>query len=268
MQEQLARVVLVPARPLDPAECLEPGVAHPGEGGGQPADLIPDRLGIRLAPAGTHPVCEVEHDGEVVPGSRRRLDRLADPLDAPLGIGDGPLRFGPGRGGRQDHVSKRSGPGQEQVLDDEEVEVREEMDRPLLVRLRLDGVLADAVDRGQVASLHRIEHPGQMPAALRRHRHAPGGVERRPQCVVLDVLEPGQAVGQGAHVATALDVVLAAQRVDAAAIAADVPGQQDERDEREDVVDRVVVLGDPERPAQDRAGRGGERVGQIPDRFG
>ena len=35
------------------------------------------------------------------------------------------------------------------------------------------------------------------------------------QLVVLDVLEAGQAVGQRAHVAAALHVVLSAQRVDA-----------------------------------------------------
>ena len=102
------------------------------------------------------------------------------------------------------------------------------MDRPLLVGLGLDRVLADAVDRGQVAALHRVEHPRQVPAALRRDRDAPLGVELGPQLVVLDVLEARQPVGQGAHVAAALDVVLAAQRVDAAAVAADVAGQQDE----------------------------------------
>jgi hypothetical protein len=66
------------------------------------------------------------------------------------------------------------------------------------------------------------------------------------------VLEAGQPVRQGAHVAAALDVVLAAERVDAAAVAADVAGQQDEVDQGEDVVGRVVVLGDAERPADHR----------------
>src|SRR6478736_312082 len=55
------------------------------------------------------------------------------------------------------------------------------------------------------------------------------------------------------YLATALHVVLAAQRVEPRAVAADVAGQQREVDEREDVVDRVVVFGDPERPADLRA---------------
>ena len=141
----------------------------------------------------------------------------------------------------------------------------EQPDRSLLVGLRLDGVLADAVDRRQVAALHRVEHPGQVPAALRRDRDAPFGIELRPQLVVLDVLEARQPVGERAHVAAALDVVLATQRVDAAAVATDVPGQQDQVDEGEDVVDRVVVLGDPERPADHRPRRGRERVRQLAD---
>ena len=107
-----------------------------------------------------------------------------------------------------------------------------------------------------------------MPAALRRDRHAPLGVELGAQRVVLDVLEAGQAVGQGAHVAAALDVVLATERVDAAAVPPDVAGEQHERDQREDVVDRVVVLGDAERPADHRARRRREGVGQLADRLG
>ena len=221
----------------------------------EPADLVPDRLGVRLAPAGAHPVREVEDDRQVVARARRRLDRLAHALDAALGVGDGALALGPGRGGRQDDVGELRGLGQEQVLDDEEVEALEQVDRALLVGLGLDRVLADAVDRGQVAALHRVEHPRQVPAALGRDGDAPLGVELRPQRVVLDVLEARQAVGEGAHVAAALDVVLATQRVDAAAVAPDVAGQQDQRDQGQDVVDRVVVLGDAR--ASSRSSRAG-----------
>ena len=84
--------------------------------------------------------------------------------------------------------------------------------------------------------------------------HAPRALELRAGLLVgLDVLEAGEAVRDRAHVAAALHVVLAAQRVEPRAVAADVAGQQREVDEREDVVDRVVVLGDAERPADLRA---------------
>ena len=86
-----------------------------------------------------------------------------------------------------------------------------------------------------------------------------------PELVVLDVLEAEQPVGQGAHVAAALDVVLAAQRVEAAAVAPDMPGQQGQVDERDHVVDRVVVLGDAQRPADHRPVRLGIGVGGLAD---
>ena len=82
------------------------------------------------------------------------------------------------------------------------------------------------------------------------------------------MLEAGQPVGQGAHVAAALDVVLAAQRVDAGAVPPDVPGQQHQVDQGEHVVDRVVVLGDPEGPADHRPRRGRQGVGQLADGVG
>ena len=81
----------------------------------------------------------------------------------------------------------------------------------------------------------------------------------RASCILLDVLEARQLVGNRAHVAAALHVVLAAQRIAAAAPAADVAGEQREVDQREHVVDGVVMLGDAERPAHHRLA--GARVG-------
>ena len=268
MEEQLAGMIEVVARPLEAALGLEAGVAHPGVDRGQPPDLVPDGLGVRLAPRAAHAVGEVEDDGQVVARAGRRLDRLAHPLDAALGVGDGALALRPGSRRREDDVGQRRGLGQEEVLHDEELEALEQVDRALLVGLGLDRVLADAVDRGQVAALDRVEHPRQVPAAPGRDGDAPLGVELRPELVVLDVLEARQAVGERAHVAAALDVVLATQRVDAAAVAADVARQQDQADQGQDVVDRVVVLGDAQRPADHRARRRGEGVGQLADGLG
>ena len=231
MQEQLTRVIEVVARPLEAAEFLEPRVAHPGVDRRQATDLVPDGFGVGLAPCAAHPVGQVEDDRQVVAGALGRLDRLAHALDAPFRVRDRPFRLRPGRGRRQDDIRELGGLGQEQVLDDEEVEALEQVDRALLVGLGLDRVLADAVDRGQLAALHRVEHPRQVPAALRRDRDAPLGVELGPQRVVLDMLETGEAVGEGAHVAAALDVVLATQRVDATAVAADMTGQQHQVDQ-------------------------------------
>ena len=93
-------------------------------------------------------------------------------------------------------------------------------------------------------------------------------VEFRSQLVVFDVLETGQPIGQRSHVAAALDVVLAAERVDAAPVATDMAGQQHEIDEGEDVVDGVMVLGDAESPADHRPWCRREGVGELADRVG
>src|SRR5258708_6834630 len=72
---------------------------------------------------------------------------------------------------------------------------------------------------------------------------------------VLDVVKAGELVWQSAHVAAALDVVLAPHRVAAAAIPADFAGEQGKVDQREDVIDGVVVLGDPQGPTDHAAVR-------------
>ena len=61
---------------------------------------------------------------------------------------------------------------------------------------------------------------------------------------------------------------MSSKRVQARAIAADVAGQKGEVDESQDVVDRVVVLGDPEGPADLRGGGFGVGVSQLTDRLG
>ena len=113
-----------------------------------------------------------------------------------------------------------------------------------------------------------LEHLREMPAALGRELDAPGGLEARARVVVvLHVLESGQLVRDRAHVTAALDVVLSAQRVQARAVTADVPGKQREVDQRQHVVDRGDVLGDPERPAQDRPIGARVGVGELADRL-
>src|SRR5690606_31242560 len=83
-----------------------------------------------------------------------------------------------------------------------------------------------------------------------------------------DVVEAGQPVGEGTHVAAALHVVLPADRHQPGAVAADVAGEQGQADQGEDVVAGGVVLGDPQRPAQLGGGGGGVCDGHLPDGIG
>ncbi len=158
---------------------------------------------------------------------------------------------------------------EQDVLDDEEVEAGEQLARVLDVGLGLRRVLADHVERAQLAALHALEHLRQVPAVARDDLAAPGGLEAGARLgVALDVLEARQLVRDRAHVAAALHVVLAAQRVEARAPAADVAAEQGEVDQREHVVDADVVLGDAERPADHRPVGTREGVRGVADHVG
>ena len=105
-------------------------------------------------------------------------------------------------------------------------------------------------------------------AGLGWHRCLPSGLEPRPDFVIGDILEAGQFVGKGTHVATTLHVVLATDRHESRAVPAQVPGEQRQVDEGEYVVGCVVMLGDAEGPA-DLGCLGGRVVmGDIPDDLG
>ena len=60
-------------------------------------------------------------------------------------------------------------------------------------------------------------------------------------------------IGDSAHVAATLHVILAAQWIQPAAVASDMAGEQRQIDQCEHVVHGVVMLGDSERPADDGA---------------
>ena len=266
MQELVAGMLLVPARPLDAPKLVEPRVGHAGMHRRQRAQLVPDVFRARAAEVVAEATGELVDDLDVVARLAGRVERLADALHPPLAGRDRPLRLGPAGGAGEHDVGELRGPRQEEVLDDEMVEPGEEAHRALLVRLRLRGVLADDIHRAQLAVLHRLEHAGEVQPALRRDLGAPHGLELRARDRILDVLEPGQLVRDRAHVAAALHVVLAAQRLQPGAEPADAADEQREVDEREDVVDRVVVLGDAERPAQLRVLGAPERVRELADR--
>ncbi len=86
-----------------------------------------------------------------------------------------------------------------------------------------------------------------------RYFDAVSALKLGAQFVVFNMLETGEPVRDRAHVAPALHVVLAAQRVHAAAVTTDVAREEGEIDEGHYIIDGVVMLGDAERPADDCA---------------
>src|SRR5215208_3296319 len=85
---------------------------------------------------------------------------------------------------------------------------------------------------------------------------------------VIPVPASDHLVRQGPHVAAALHVVLAAQRVQAATVLADVAGQKPQPDEREHTIGAIVVLGDAQGPVEDGLIRRGVHTGDLADIIG
>ena len=119
-------MLLVGARPLEPAVLLEPGVAHPRVHRRERAQLVPHLLGDRLRPVVAEPARELGDDPHVVARLARRIERLADALHAPLAVRHRALALAPRRGRGEDDVGHLGGLRQDDVLHDEEVELREE----------------------------------------------------------------------------------------------------------------------------------------------
>src|SRR5260370_7903794 len=81
-------------------------------------------------------------------------------------------------------------------------------------------ILAQTIQHGQLAALHGLEHIAQMPATLGMNLHTPSAFELRAQLVVLDVLKTRKPVGDRAHIAPALALVLPPHPINAPPIPA------------------------------------------------
>ena len=248
MQVGRAGMIVGRARPLQPTFGLQPVVTHAGVHGRQRAQLVPEVLWGRVAPLDPHTPCELADDLVVVAALTGWGDRGAHPLHAAFRGRDRAVALGPADRRRQHDVGEFSGSGHEDVLDDEDVEAFEQRPGVLGVGLAVGRIFTDAVRSLDGSLTHRLEHQREVTAVHRVEFHPVDGLELRPMLVVGDVLEAGKFVGQCAHVAAALHIVLPAQRHETRSPAPDVTGEQGEVAQRLHVVDTVVVLGDTERP--------------------
>ncbi|MCY1408054.1 hypothetical protein D9M71_233710 [compost metagenome] len=105
-------------------------------------------------------------------------------------------------------------------------------------------LLAHDHQRLEVAGQRRRGHAQRSQPRRLRHRHAPGLGELGLHLAAVGRLIAGIDVGQTAHVAGALHVVLPAQRVDAGAGTADLAAHQGQVGDRHHVVGAALELGD------------------------
>ena len=151
------------------------------------------------------------------------IHRLADALHLPVGVDERPVLLGVG-GGRQDDVGQLRGFREEQLVDHEEVQGLERLDHAVGVRVGGGRVVADDVSRPHpLPSVACVPGYGERQPLRGGKRAAPGFLELRPHARVVAGLVAGQDIGQGPQVASALNVVLAAQGIDAGPLRPTLP---------------------------------------------
>src|SRR5262249_383325 len=149
-------------------------------------------------------------------------DGWADTLHASLTIGNRTVGLTPACAPREDHVGKFGGLRIEQVLDDHKFQAAQQPHCAVAIGFAIHRVFAQHVAEFHFAVLHGLEHGAEVAAFRARNFDTVSALKLGAQLIVFDVLETRQPVGDRAHVAAALHVVLAAERVYAAAIATDV----------------------------------------------
>ena len=276
MHERRAFGRLLVAGPLDRALFVQQRIGDAGEGGGGGRDLLHHLGGVGIGPARAHGIGEkLRHLPVGEP--RQGLHHLAHAVDAAFGIGEGAVLFEEGGAGQED-VGVVRGLVEEDVLHDDAVHRREAGRDMVGVGVGLQDVLALDVDAAEGAFDGGVEHVGDAQAGLGVDPGAPDPLEHLARGILADMAVAGKLVREGAHVAGALDVVLAAQRVHADAGAADIAGEHGEVGDAhhgggalrmfgdaEAVVDRAVAAGGKEAGggAQVGGGDAGQHLGRL-----
>jgi len=231
MEDRGSRVFRGRAGPVECFGAVEPCVVHSGVGRGKFRHLGKDILG-RLPGellGVAHLSGDIGHDLPVKSGLARRVDGLSPHLDPALGAGLGPVLLCV-TAAREHDVSEFRGLVQEDVLDDQELEVLECLLDMVEVRVRDHRVLAHDVHALEFAGLvsehvHHGRHLIPVLALGDPVRESPGVGKLLVGSRVDDLLVCREHYRQCTHVAGALDIVLATERVDPASRPAEVAGQ-------------------------------------------
>ena len=148
---------------------------------------------------------------------------------------------------------------EEQILDDDAVHGRQRRLDVGGVGVGLSDVFALDVHAAEFAVERRVEHVGDAQTGLSAQGAAPEILEQVTHGVVGDVAVARELVGERPHVAGALHIVLAAQRVDAHPLTPDVAGEHGQVGHTHDHRRALAVLGHPEAVVDRTVGLGGEK---------
>src|SRR4051794_29371323 len=231
---------------------VEPGVVRHHRD-----ELVEDLARVVVLHLQADPVAHLLDDHPVLPRLARRVEHLVPALHAAVGVRVRAVLLEV-RGRGKDHVGELGRLGQEDVLDDEELERRERLADLVDVRVRQERVLAHHVHALDAALQRRADDLGDRQALVRVERDAPHLLEALAHAGRVDGLVVGIHHRDQARVRGALHVVLAAQRVQAGAGPAHVAGDRAHRDQAARVVGARRVLRDAHAPVDDA------RVGLAP----
>ena len=181
----------------------------------------------------------------VLPGLAWRVKRSSTELTPPFGVC---VRAGFLREGSswENHISQPGCLGQENILHDKQVQLFELGLGVVEVRLGEHRVLAHNIQPADILA-HRLNHIRNGHADLLVHRSgvgAPGLGEFFPHALLCNRLIAAENIWQRAHIAGALDIGLASQRVHSAAGETQVAGYHREVGYGSDIVHAMSVLRD------------------------
>jgi hypothetical protein len=223
-----AGVVPVDARPLQ-ADLVDPVVADPRPERRQVGELVPDVLDRPVVgPLGAELAGKVDHDSPVLAGLARARDRPADAVHATLRVGEGAVLLGEAGRGEDDVGKAGRRVVQEQVLGHHELEASETFLDVPCIRLGLRRVFADQVEGLDAIVVQPGHHLIEAIAVRLGQLDSPGRGKLAPDVGILLGLVARQIARIRTRVVQALDVVLAAQRVQPRRLVAEVAGHQHE----------------------------------------
>ncbi len=265
----LARVGFALARIRHGAFALETLPADAGDRRHRPAHLLEHfrDAAVRslVVPVEAEPPRHLLDDPEILARFPGQVQRPAPQLHHAIGIGDGSGLLRPG-GGRQDHVGKIGGLGQEDVLHHQPVELGERLAGVVEIRVGHRRVLAHdvhAANPSLVDGIHDLHH-GETGLRI-EVRDAPEFLELRPDLGAVDALVIRVDHRDETGVGSALDVVLSAQRMQPRAGTTDLSGHERERDQAARVVRAMHVLRHAHAPQDHRRLRGREQPRHLLD---
>ena len=239
--------------------------------GAQANALVPDLLGVVVVHGVAHARGQVREDLPVVAALALGRNRGVKVLEATVRGSKDTLVLAP-RGSGQDDVGKHGRLRHKDVLANEQIQLGERLAHAGRIGLGLHRVLAVVVEAVHLALIDQVTQVGEFVALLQGELflgHAPSLGKLGAHGGVGDFLVARVQVGQHAHIAGALDVVLATHGRETGVGFADLAGNAGDGGDGVHRLQVLLLLAYAHAPANDGRGlRRGVHLGSLVDQRG